>query len=82
LPVAHRDDFSDRGVSGGAATADSAGVAGLLGSPVDWPSAVYPGRPCFPGEAPAPYLRLSYAGEQAPALRRAAAILGDLIERR
>jgi hypothetical protein len=33
-------------------------------------------------EAPAPYLPLSYTGEEAPALRRGAAILGDLIERR
>src|SRR5580700_7869308 len=27
--------------------------------------AVYAGRACFPGEAPGPYLRLSYAGEEA-----------------
>jgi len=43
--------------------------------------AVYPGRPCFPAEAPAPYLRLSFAGEEAPALRRAVQILADIIER-
>jgi DNA-binding transcriptional MocR family regulator len=44
--------------------------------------AVYPGRTCFPSEAPGPYLRLSYAGEEAPALRRAARILADVIEPR
>ena len=43
--------------------------------------AVYPGRACFPAEAPAPYLRLSFAGEEAPALRRAVQILADIIER-
>jgi len=42
--------------------------------------AVYPGRACFPGEAPGPYLRLSYAGEEPPALRQAAAILADVVE--
>ena len=41
--------------------------------------AVYPGRGCFPGEAPAPYLRLSFAGEEAPALRRAVQILAEVI---
>jgi DNA-binding transcriptional MocR family regulator len=44
--------------------------------------AVYPGRACFPGEAPGPYLRLSYSGEEAPALRRAVRILADVIENR
>jgi DNA-binding transcriptional MocR family regulator len=43
--------------------------------------AVYPGRACFPSEAPGPYLRLSYSGEEAPALRRAVGILADIIER-
>jgi DNA-binding transcriptional MocR family regulator len=43
---------------------------------------VYPGRGCFPGEAPGPYLRLSFAGEEAPALRRAVQILADIIEPR
>jgi DNA-binding transcriptional MocR family regulator len=42
--------------------------------------AVYPGRPCFPGEAPAPHLRLSFAGEEAAALRRGVQILADVIE--
>ena len=42
--------------------------------------AVYAGRACFPGEAPGPYLRLSYAGEEAPALRRAVAILAEIIQ--
>ena len=42
--------------------------------------AVYPGRACFPSEAPAPYLRLSFAGEEAPVLRRAVEILADIIE--
>ncbi len=42
--------------------------------------AVYPGRSCFPGEAPGPYLRLSYSGEEPTALRRATAILADIIE--
>jgi DNA-binding transcriptional MocR family regulator len=41
--------------------------------------AVYPGRGCFPGEAPGPYLRLSFAGEEAPALRRAAQILAEVV---
>jgi DNA-binding transcriptional MocR family regulator len=41
--------------------------------------AVTPGRGSFPGEPPAPYLRLSYAGEDAPALRRAVAVLADVL---
>ena len=44
--------------------------------------AVYPGRACFPGEAPGPYLRLSFAGEEAPALRHAVRIMADVIEGR
>jgi len=43
--------------------------------------AVYPGRACFPGEAPGPYLRLSYSGEEPPALRRAVRTLAEIIER-
>jgi DNA-binding transcriptional MocR family regulator len=41
--------------------------------------AVTPGRSSFPGEPPAPYLRLSYAGEDAPALRRAVAVLAEVL---
>jgi DNA-binding transcriptional MocR family regulator len=41
--------------------------------------AVTPGRGSFPGEPPAPYLRLSYAGEDAPALRRAVAVLAEVL---
>ena len=41
--------------------------------------AVYPGRGCFPGEAPGPYLRLSFAAEEAPALRYAVQILAEVI---
>jgi DNA-binding transcriptional MocR family regulator len=41
--------------------------------------AVNPGRASFPSEPPGPYLRLSYAGEDAPALRRAVQILADII---
>ena len=40
--------------------------------------AVQPGRPCFPGEAPGAYLRLSYAGEEAPRLRQGAQILAEI----
>jgi DNA-binding transcriptional MocR family regulator len=42
--------------------------------------AVTPGRASFPSEPPAQYLRLSYAGEEAPALRRAAALLAEIVE--
>jgi DNA-binding transcriptional MocR family regulator len=41
--------------------------------------AVGPGRACFPGEAPAAYLRLSYAAEEAPSLIRGAQILADVL---
>jgi len=44
--------------------------------------AVYPGRPCYPGEAPGSFLRLSFAGEQAPALRRGVQVLAEVIEAR
>ncbi|MGH3273018.1 MAG: PLP-dependent aminotransferase family protein [Streptosporangiaceae bacterium] len=40
---------------------------------------VYAGRACFPGEPPGPYLRLSYAAEDIPELRRAAGILAEII---
>jgi DNA-binding transcriptional MocR family regulator len=42
--------------------------------------AVSPGRACYPGEAPGPYLRLSYAGEEIPALARGAEILAEVLE--
>ena len=42
--------------------------------------AITPGRASFPGEPPGSYLRLSYAGEEAPALRRAVQILAGIIE--
>ncbi len=42
--------------------------------------AVTPGRASFPGEPPGSYLRLSYAGEEAPALRRAVKILAGIVE--
>jgi len=42
--------------------------------------AVTPGRASFPGEPPGSYLRLSYAGEEAPALRRAVTILAGIVE--
>jgi DNA-binding transcriptional MocR family regulator len=42
--------------------------------------AVTPGRASFPGEPPESYLRLSYAGEEAPALRRAVQILAGIVE--
>ena len=42
--------------------------------------AVTPGRASFPGEPPGSYLRLSYAGEEAPALRRAVQILAGIVE--
>jgi len=41
--------------------------------------AVNPGRSSFPGEAPAAYLRLSYAAEEPPALRQAIGILATVI---
>ncbi len=41
--------------------------------------AVTPGRASFPGEPPASYLRLSYAGEEPPALQAAAAILAGIV---
>jgi DNA-binding transcriptional MocR family regulator len=41
--------------------------------------AVTPGRASFPGEPPASYLRLSYAGEEPPALRQAVRVLGEVI---
>lgn len=41
--------------------------------------AVGPGRVCFPGEPPAAYLRLSYAGADVPALISAVAILARAI---
>jgi len=41
--------------------------------------AVTPGRGSFPGEPPAPYLRLSYAGEDAAALRRAVGVLAEVL---
>ena len=42
--------------------------------------AVTAGRASFPGEPPGSYLRLSYAGEEAPALRRAVQILAGIVE--
>ncbi len=41
--------------------------------------AVTPGRASFPGEPPASYLRLSYAGEEPPALRQAVRTLAEVI---
>jgi DNA-binding transcriptional MocR family regulator len=41
--------------------------------------AVNLGRACFPAEAPGPYLRLSYAGEEPPALRQAVEILAGVL---
>ncbi len=41
--------------------------------------AVTPGRSSFPGEPPASYLRLSYAGEESPALRQAVRILAEVV---
>ena len=58
------DSVSDADVS------DAATARGL---------AVTPGRASFPGEPPGPYLRLSYAGEDAPALRRAVAVLAEVL---
>jgi DNA-binding transcriptional MocR family regulator len=40
---------------------------------------VTPGRSSFPSEPPGPYIRLSYAGEDTPALRRGAEILAGII---
>ncbi len=37
------------------------------------------GRASFPGEPPGSYLRLSYAAEEAPALRRGIDILAEAI---
>jgi DNA-binding transcriptional MocR family regulator len=42
--------------------------------------AVTAGRASFPSEPPGSYLRLSYAGEDAPALRRAVEILAGIVE--
>lgn len=58
------DQFGDGAVS------EAASARGL---------AVEPGRPCFPGEAPGPYLRLSYASEEAPRLCRAVQILAEIL---
>jgi len=41
--------------------------------------AVNPGRACFPAEPPGPYLRLSYAAQDAPALIRGTQILADVL---
>ena len=41
--------------------------------------AVGAGRACFPGEPPGPYLRLSYAAEEAPGLIRGAQILAEVV---
>ncbi len=41
--------------------------------------AVTAGRASFPGEPPASYLRLSYAGEEPAALRRAVQILAEVV---
>ena len=37
------------------------------------------GRASFPSEPPGPYLRLSYAAEEPPALRRAVEILAGIV---
>jgi DNA-binding transcriptional MocR family regulator len=37
------------------------------------------GQSSYPGEPPAPYLRLSYAAEEPPALRRAVEILAEIV---
>jgi DNA-binding transcriptional MocR family regulator len=42
--------------------------------------AVSPGRASFPGEPPAPYLRLSYSAADVPALVTAAEILADVLD--
>jgi DNA-binding transcriptional MocR family regulator len=42
--------------------------------------AVTPGRGSFPSEPAGPYLRLSYAGEDAPALRRAVSVLANVLD--
>ena len=42
--------------------------------------AVTAGRASFPGEPPGSYLRLSYAGEEAPALRQAVQILAGIVD--
>jgi len=41
--------------------------------------AVNPGRSSFPSEPPGPFLRLSYAGEEPPALREGVRILAGVI---
>jgi hypothetical protein len=41
---------------------------------------VSPGRGCYPGEAPGPYLRLSYASEEIPALARGTEILAGVLD--
>ncbi len=41
--------------------------------------AVTPGRASFPGEPPASFLRLSYAGEEPPALQAAVRILAGIV---
>jgi DNA-binding transcriptional MocR family regulator len=43
---------------------------------------VSPGRHWFPAEPPGPHLRLSYGCADGPALRRATALLGELMEPR
>ena len=43
--------------------------------------AVGPGRVCFPGEPPAPHLRLSYAAADVPALIHAVGVLAQAIGR-
>jgi DNA-binding transcriptional MocR family regulator len=43
--------------------------------------AVTPGRASFPSEPAAAYLRLSYAGEEPPALRKAVRILAEVVDR-
>lgn len=53
-----------------AAVAQAAAVRGVV---------VNAGRASFPGEPPGPYLRLSYAAEEPPALRRGVEILAAVI---
>jgi DNA-binding transcriptional MocR family regulator len=43
--------------------------------------AVTPGRASFPSEPPASFLRLSYAGEEPPALTQAVRVLAGVIGR-
>jgi DNA-binding transcriptional MocR family regulator len=58
---------------------DSASDADISEAAAAHGLAVTPGRASFPGEPPAPYLRLSYAGEDAPALRRAVSVLAEVL---